>query len=81
MSPLTIGQRLDRLQERYDAIRREMNALPNLDSTGIPNDPNSPEGQKWDELWEKATAISNEMCQLVINHKPGQQYPDPTEGE
>lgn len=81
MEQLTIGQRLDRLQERYDAIRREMNALPNLDSAGIPNDPYSPEGQKWDDLWEKATAISNEMCQLVINHKPGQQYPDPTEGE
>lgn len=81
MEQLTIGQRLDRLQERYDAIRREMNALPNLDSAGIPNDPYSPEGQKWDELWEKATAISNEMCQLVINHKPGQQYPDPTGGE
>lgn len=79
MSPLTISQRLDRLQERYDAIRREMNALPNLDSAGIPNDPDSPEGQKWDDLWEKATAISNEMCQLVINHKPGQQYP--AEGE
>lgn len=81
MEQLTIGQRLDRLQERYDAIRREMNALPNLDSAGIPNDPYSPEGQKWDELWAKATAISNEMCQLVINHKPGQQYPDPTGGE
>jgi hypothetical protein len=81
MEQLTIGQRLDRLQERYDAIRREMNALPNLDSAGIPNEPYSPEGQKWDELWEKATAISNEMCQLVINHKPGQQYPDPTGGE
>lgn len=81
MEQLTIGQRLDRLQERYDAIRREMNALPNLDRAGIPLDTTSPEGRKWDDLWEKATAISNEMCQLVINHKPGQQYPDPTEGE
>lgn len=81
MSPLSIGQILDQLDEQYEQIKREMNALPNLDRAGIPLDPTSPEGQKWDELWEKATAISNEMCQLVINHKPGQQYPDPTEGE
>lgn len=81
MSPLSIGQILDQLDEQYEQIKREMNALPNLDRAGIPLDTTSPEGRKWDELWEKATAISNEMCQLVINHKPGQQYPDPTEGE
>lgn len=81
METESIGQRLDRLFQKYDDLKREMNAIPNLDRYGIPNDPDSPEGQQWDELWEKATAISHEMCQLVINHKPGQQYPNPTEGE
>lgn len=81
MHSLSIGQILDHLDEKYERIKREMNALPNLDRAGIPLDPTSPEGQKWDELFQQMTAISNEMCQLVINHKPGQQYPDPTEGE
>ncbi|MDY6049744.1 MAG: hypothetical protein SPI77_04165 [Corynebacterium sp.] len=81
MKPLTISQRLDQLMEEFDRLSQEMNALPNLDRFGIPNDLESPEGQKWEEPLHQSDAVTHEMCQLVINHKPGQQYPDPTEGE
>ena len=81
MHSLSIGQILDQLDEQYEQIKREMNALPNLDRAGIPLDTTSPEGRKWDELFQQMNAISREMCQLVIEHTPGQRYPNPEKGE
>lgn len=81
MQSLSIGQILDHLDEQYERIKREMNAIPNLDNAGIPLDPTSPEGRKWDELFQQMNEISHQMCELVITHTPGQKYPDPEKGE